>query len=399
MIRITTIYNATVIIETPDARILCDPWETQGIYDGAWYRFARVPIPMVRYDLIWVSHIHPDHFDPLWLARYKDTFPDVPIVYTADPGKPNPLAFVHPELGMQPMLRCDLGRTAIETFPCNASRLDMDSALAVTHGNLSLANMNDCAIDPAQIAAIREFCGGDVTAALLKYTSAGPYPQCYMPLDIDCAAAACYTQGTLLNRYRQSAALLGAITTVPFAGDYWLGGRLAHLNPYRTWLSRAAVADIIDGAIALKEGSTLVLEQTGDMTVQGEIDGHKGWPVGIAPFLKQISTYPMPWESWTDEVTGEAMTRAICNATETAGGAPDLDLSIVAGDFTFQASIGGGNAERQAMTLYIPKPYLAGLIAGRAHFNDAEIGSQYLVERVPDEFRRETMEWFYGLKA
>jgi len=46
MIKVTYYYSACVAITTPDVSILCDPWFTDGIYDGAWYQYPKIKNPM-----------------------------------------------------------------------------------------------------------------------------------------------------------------------------------------------------------------------------------------------------------------------------------------------------------------------------------------------------------------
>ena len=76
-IKVKYIYSACIITETPDVRILHDPWFTDGIYDGSWYQFPKVRYPLDSIgdvDLIYVSHIHPDHYDPIFLKKYFKKF-------------------------------------------------------------------------------------------------------------------------------------------------------------------------------------------------------------------------------------------------------------------------------------------------------------------------------------
>src|SRR5215470_164070 len=81
-IRIDYIYSACVVISTPDFRILCDPWFTEGIYDGSWYHYPKVDRPLERVgdcDVIYVSHIHPDHYDPAFIKEYFRAFGVKPV--------------------------------------------------------------------------------------------------------------------------------------------------------------------------------------------------------------------------------------------------------------------------------------------------------------------------------
>ena len=64
-IKVKYIYSACIITETPDIKILHDPWFTDGIYDGSWFQFPKVADPINsigNVDLIYISHIHPDHY-------------------------------------------------------------------------------------------------------------------------------------------------------------------------------------------------------------------------------------------------------------------------------------------------------------------------------------------------
>ncbi len=83
MIKVTYYYSACVGIKTKDVSILCDPWFTDGIYDGSWYQYPKLSNPAVtigRYDIIYVSHIHPDHYDSTFLREYIKSYPDTKIV-------------------------------------------------------------------------------------------------------------------------------------------------------------------------------------------------------------------------------------------------------------------------------------------------------------------------------
>ena len=67
------IYSACIVTVTPDTRILHDPWFTEGVSDGSWFHYPKVTDPIKsigEVDLIYVSHIHPDHYDGEFLKKY-----------------------------------------------------------------------------------------------------------------------------------------------------------------------------------------------------------------------------------------------------------------------------------------------------------------------------------------
>ena len=82
-IKVRMIYSACVMIETANCSILCDPWFTDGIYDGSWYLFpvAENPIEVIGdCDFIFISHIHPDHYDPIFIKSYFERYGSKPLL-------------------------------------------------------------------------------------------------------------------------------------------------------------------------------------------------------------------------------------------------------------------------------------------------------------------------------
>ena len=60
-------------------KILCDPWVVNKIFDGSWYNFPPLKTKvenLQEVDAIYLSHIHPDHYD-----ERNFNFPkDMPII-------------------------------------------------------------------------------------------------------------------------------------------------------------------------------------------------------------------------------------------------------------------------------------------------------------------------------
>ena len=72
-IKVKYIYSACVVTKTADVTILHDPWFTDGIYDGTWFVYPEVNDPLTLIgdvDYVYISHIHPDHYDPIFLRKY-----------------------------------------------------------------------------------------------------------------------------------------------------------------------------------------------------------------------------------------------------------------------------------------------------------------------------------------
>src|SRR4051812_24163805 len=71
--------NSCFIVTVSDGRsIVIDPWLTGGAYYGSWYNFPPVPgelaarVRSLTPDWVYVSHLHPDHFDPQTLVSFTE---------------------------------------------------------------------------------------------------------------------------------------------------------------------------------------------------------------------------------------------------------------------------------------------------------------------------------------
>ncbi|NDF83386.1 MAG: MBL fold metallo-hydrolase, partial [Actinobacteria bacterium] len=53
------IYSACIVIETADVKVCCDPWFTDGIYEGSWYQYPKIKDPLTaigKIDYVYISH-------------------------------------------------------------------------------------------------------------------------------------------------------------------------------------------------------------------------------------------------------------------------------------------------------------------------------------------------------
>ena len=60
-------------------KILCDPWVVDGVFEGSWFHYPPLQTTindLQDVDAIYVSHIHPDHYD----QRYFDFDKNIPII-------------------------------------------------------------------------------------------------------------------------------------------------------------------------------------------------------------------------------------------------------------------------------------------------------------------------------
>jgi len=213
-----------MMMEAGGTRILMDPWLTDPTYHGTWWHYPPLAFgvrDLPRPDYLYVSHEHPDHFDPPTLQQIDK---DVHVVIADFKRKRfrDRLA----SIGFRKITEIPFGKE----FRCNGSGLTLrlippdrpwdDSAILVKDGRTTVLNVNDCHLDDATLQRL----GAEQTIdlAFLTFTGASQYPGCFeFPL------------GSKIQRWRESkeshveefvnwARLLRAKRAVPAAGNFAL---------------------------------------------------------------------------------------------------------------------------------------------------------------------------------
>lgn len=179
--RVRYIYSACVVIETEDLTLCCDPWFTPGAYYGSWYQYPPLPkhpIDLIgKVDAIYVSHIHPDHYDIAFLKEYLGCYPDTKIII----GETNPpyLLQVMRVDGLDPVVlnRASFGDTDLHIFANKGYEFDnIDTALVVSRAELSVANLNDNPLDHKQVDDIVSVSLGSPNVCIVAILRSGRVP-------------------------------------------------------------------------------------------------------------------------------------------------------------------------------------------------------------------------------
>lgn len=258
--KFTYIKSSTVIVEAAGIKVLCDPWLTDGIYYGSWYHYPPLTFTAEDFfdvDYIYISHIHPDHMDSYTLNLFPKEIPllihDYQEKFLRDIlkrlGFRNIVEIAHKsryQLGDDfsiEILAADNCDPALcgKFFGCPMSRpynktLQIDS-LALFHGEgKRLVNTNDCQYELAKgVCDYIVDSYGAVDFAMVGYSSATAYPQCFESLTTERKIA---EKRRIRDQFLHKAAHyvrhLAAPHFLPFAGQYLLGGKLAPLNRFRS---------------------------------------------------------------------------------------------------------------------------------------------------------------------
>lgn len=175
--------HAGFFIETAEGSILCDPWFNPA-YFGSWWPYpANTHISQDRIShptYLYISHLHQDHFDPLFLAQHVDKSAGVIL-----PAYPLPaLEDALRRLGFTNFLTARDGdlipvgqrlKVATRAYTAPADGPLGDSCLFVDDGTTRLLNLNDA--HPRDFDALQEW--GPLDALCLQFSGAIWYPMVY----------------------------------------------------------------------------------------------------------------------------------------------------------------------------------------------------------------------------
>lgn len=408
-LRFKFIGNACGVFESNDGkRLLMDPWLVDGVFEGSWCHFPPLTTTLEdlqSVDAIYLSHIHPDHFD----ERFFDFRKNIPIFIYEQ--KLNFLERRLKTLGyedvrtmeegvsyeFEDLTLASFGPFARHNFHDAAIGNVIDSALVVSDGTSTAFNANDNTPTPETCRVLRERFGR-FDLAMLNYNAAGPYPSCFDNLTIDEKRS---EHLRILDRnMRYMAELLSILqprACLPFAGAYVLGGRLAPLNDYlgtTTWDACAEFLRSIEvpcKVITLRESDVLdlgSLEQTPtyvpvSITEQAEYVDSK---------LKEI-VYPYELDPTPDSDKLLADLELSSSLMRQRSSALGLSSS-------FSVSLSFGVGEIQVFPEFTPHPSAAArsiacsldprllrrILSRKAQWNSAEIGCHISFVRIPNEY-------------
>ncbi len=245
--KIEHIHNACCIVySSKGTRVLCDPWLHDGGFIGSWalaYKPHLSPVYKIDYDLIYLSHVHPDHFDITFLNKLDRK---IPIIIPNE----KPINILSEKLSMMGFMNVipleneesysinDINFTMFLPFQKQRFNQDyslvnfIDSALLIDDGHNSFLNTNDNFPTIEAIKNIEEkFVVPDILSLL--YNSAGFYPQCVDNLNKEYKRKEkikvlknCFDKLLEISKVSNSKYIM------PFAGDYILQGSLSSLNEF-----------------------------------------------------------------------------------------------------------------------------------------------------------------------
>ncbi len=413
-----------LITSASGTAILCDPWLTPGAYMGSWYQWPPLrpelveELLMTPVDAILITHLHPDHFDRIFLARYLRNFPSTRILIAkarngwlrdamcrlASPSNVIEVDPITPTLIDDMSIRiikadvCDpriCGTiTPCVAFPWSES---IDSFVVFESDGQRICNAND-AIAVSMIPRVAHRVG-KVDLLMGSWGGAGPFPQCFP--DIPDGKKKTLARATVKQKSLFLAAAANAVEArflFPFAGQYVLGGKLVSLNGLKSYIPPDVIAPILDRLTAA-EVLTLAPWSEFDL-IQGDVSKEYIEPDAevAQSYFDEIEKIPFVYETTggkkgvsDDEIVSglepvlrraRVMKIQKCSVVITDGQAvATIDFAGARSKIT----VGAQPSSKSVTTVVIPPDLLRRLLAKKAgykgftniHWNQGEVGSHF----------------------
>ncbi|MDZ5810220.1 MBL fold metallo-hydrolase [Halorubrum sp. AD140] len=434
--QVTYLSSAAVLVETGETSILCDPWLVDGAYYGSWTHYPPLDVEPEDFDdvdYIYLSHVHPDHFDPATLRRMDDDIPVLIHDYRWDYLREavEDLGFEARELPHDERVRLD-GDVHINVlaadgcdpelcgnfFGCSwydpdADRpgsTQVDSMAVIDDGEYTLVNTNDCPYPIAE-SSCRRIADryGDVDLLCHQYSAAQFYPQAVTNYDRERKLAE--RDRVIREKHELALNFLDVFDPsyyMPFAGEYVLAGDLAELNEYTANPPREEAREFfrehVDGDrecvflnsgehIDLSDGSRSApfrpVDRDAKRTYIEEVLSERRFEYESDPMpsLEDLEAYlPLAYENM------EAKRARIGYETDTT-----VYVSMRDGVYLALSMDGSGyelvrdpDHDVDYVQLDVDPRLLRWLLEGtdRAHWADAKIGSHLGVRKEPDVYER-----------
>ncbi len=385
-------------------KLLCDPWIVNGVFDGSWGHYPPLETKienLLDVDILYVSHIHQDHYDD----RHFNFRKDIPIIVLDD--KFNFLIKNLERNGFTNLIHIKDNETvSVEEFkitlyaPFTKHNFHdaqignlIDSAMVVQNDDITAINFNDNTPTVDSCRKLREKFK-KVDLAMINYNAAGPYPSCFDNLTE--AEKIGENNSILLRNYDYMVSLVNELQplyVLPFAGAYILGGKLFYKNKYlgtATWdACKEYISDKIDKStkvICLRERDVfdLTTGQSNNEYVPIDVNHMNNY------IENEISQLLYPYEEDSEPNMG-ILLQDIKQASSAMRGRVDrfeLELST-----TIALNVGGedieiyvSSAPTQRLKCKIDNRLLRRILDHKSHWNNAEIGCHIDFVRTPNVY-------------
>lgn len=387
-----------------NTKLLMDPWLDDGVFEGSWCHYPPLKSNHIDFqdvDCIYLSHIHPDHFDERYFLYKKD----IPIFILKS--KFNILYKKLVKKGYENLIELEDGKafefkefnlTIFKPFVKNlyhefVTGNLIDSALVIEDENGSKAfNSNDNTPDLNSCKKLKDSFG-NFDLAMINYNPAGPYPSCFTNLSNN---EKLKKKEEIIQRnikhLIECCSILEPKTLLPFAGSYVIGGKEFLKNKYLGTISSQECMERIKVASNQK---VIVLRENDIFDITNNMIHSESCLLNIENqedyIAKKLSLIKYPYES-DDEVSDIEINKlfylSLKGLKERKKKYNLLAKSKIVLKSGKEFFIVNEGEKDYGVTLEceLNKKLLKRILTKKSHWNNAEIGCHILMHRSPDKY-------------
>ena len=391
-----------IFLGSSGTKILCDPWIVDGVFEGSWFHYPPLKTSisdLQNVDGIYLSHIHPDHYDD----RYFDYPKDIPLIILNE--GPNFLKKNLVKKGFKNIVEIkndetiqfkEFKLTLYKPFTKHIYEESLignliDSALVLNDGDITAINFNDNNPDSKACSYLKNKFD-KIDFAMLNFNSAGPYPSCFDNLNIEEKVD---EHNRILKRnfdhLCEIIPILEPYAVLPFAGSYVIGGKNYYKNEYLGTTTWDECSDYLKKNLKFNSKIvTLREKQTFDIKTKKQLEKYERLNKNeMKSYINSLKTIVYDYEN--DELPDMSkILKDIKIASK------NMIEKIKRFDVKLQTNVYieinneyiqvlEGSDENQKLYCQLDLKLLRRILDKKAHWNNAEIGAHINIKRYPNK--------------
>ena len=383
-------------------KILCDPWIVDGVFESAWYHYPPLKTKLSdiqNVDGIYVSHIHPDHYD----ERHFDFPKDIPLIILNE--GPNFLKKNLINKGYSNFIEIkndqtvqfkEFKLTLYKPFTKHIFEESLignliDSALVLENDDVTAINFNDNQPDENACSFLKNKFK-NIDLAMLNYNAAGPYPSCFDNLSTE---EKINENKRILKRNFDHLCniipILQPKSVLPFAGAYIIGGKNYFKNEYLGTTTWDECADYLNRNLKFNSKVFCLREnQTYDIKNQKQLDKYKKLDLNeMKNYIQSIKDKKYNYENDNMPDVSKLIDEVKMASTKLLERVKKFNIQLKSNVFIKvgkeNVQIVKGQDSDRHLYCDLDLRLLNRILNKKAHWNNAEIGTHINFKRVPNK--------------
>ena len=246
--QITHFSNSFIVVESNGIKLCCDPWVGKANY-GGWHSYPEYDKKnLIQFladtDIVYISHLHEDHFDPKFLIESglinkKFILKNFEVKTLVNRIKGSGAADVNELDNFEIFKYKHLNIAIVPQMTSNTSELDeyvhydLDTSIIINDQDVTFFNQVDNPFSTADYIKIKEWINvhfGDLHVVALMAGAASEYPQAFFNIDREAAKQKIINES--LVRLKEKLNTLQPGCYFPAGGTYFIPGKFSVLNKY-----------------------------------------------------------------------------------------------------------------------------------------------------------------------